>query len=247
MRKIILCVLVALVYTWPASAQTFRGAVEPTVKSVRAKYPAQVMADQVGDMLNEIAWTHRPNLKLLKKGGGGKCPAPQGNGVTISCDILIWAPPGIAVEQTVHVDVFSGASGDGLVSAGTYWKAHGPCTKRPDSGCEMKNALDPIAPAGPIEPDSGNGGTPPTPSSDLATVLEQLADLRLKVVEVNGRFDIYSLRDVMNTLSEIAVKQTETQRQIDAFSEQLRTMTFPCFTANSKVLGAITLCPQGTK
>ncbi|HJP61261.1 MAG TPA: hypothetical protein VJ865_14735, partial [Gemmatimonadaceae bacterium] len=62
MRTAILFVSLVLSVS-PAYAQAFRAQVEPTVKSVRAKYPAQVMADQVGEMLNAIAWQHRPNIK----------------------------------------------------------------------------------------------------------------------------------------------------------------------------------------
>lgn len=156
----------------PAAAQSFRPQVEPTVKAVRAQYPPLLNAEQVGDMLNAIAWQHRPNIKLLKKGGGGKCPSPIG--VTISCDILIWAPPGTPDAQTVHVDVLSGASGDGLVSASPMWKSAGACTKRADSGCEMKNAIAPVAPSGPVDPEEGEPDVPP--SSDLEQRVRALED-----------------------------------------------------------------------
>lgn len=168
-----LAVSLAMIAT--LSAQSFRPEVEKTVRAVRAQYPPQVLGDQIGEMLNAIAWQHRPNVKLLKKGGGGVCPSPQG--VTISCDILIWAPPGTPAEQTVHVDVLSGASAEGLTPASPYWKSAGPCTKRPaghpqgGSGCEMKNALEPIAP-GVIEP-------PPPVTPPASTELEQ----RLRAVE----------------------------------------------------------------
>lgn len=159
-------------------AQSFRGQVEPTVRAVRAQYPEHVLGDQVGEILNAIAWQHRPNIKLLKKGGGGVCPSPLG--VTISCDILIWAPPGTPAEQTVHVDVLSGASAEGLATALPYWKSAGPCTKRPKehpqggSNCELKNAIDPIAPSS-VEPDPP---TPPqpVPSTDVERRLRALEE-----------------------------------------------------------------------
>lgn len=161
MVKQALMVIALAALAAPAAAQNetaIRKVLEPTVEAVRAQYPAMVMPDQVGEILNKIAWQHRPNAKLLKKGGGGKCPSPQG--VDISCDIIIWAPPGVGAEQTLHIDVLSGSSVDGPpvpVPASKFWKSAGPCTKRPaghpqgGSGCEMKNALEPILPGG-IEP-----------------------------------------------------------------------------------------------
>lgn len=179
MKRELACLGLLVIFAQPCMAQSFRPQLEPTVKAVRAQYPAQVMADQVGEMLNAIAWQHRPNAKLLKKGGGGNCPSPQN--VLISCDIIIWAPPGTPAEQTFHIDVFSGASGEGLVPASAYWKSAGPCTKRPashpqgGSGCEMKNALEPIAPGGgPIDPPP----TPPTqpPTTDLEQRIRAIED-----------------------------------------------------------------------
>lgn len=160
----------------PVDAQSFRAQVEPTVRRVRAQYPALINAEQVGEILNAIAWEHRPSIKLLKKGGGGRCPSPMG--VDISCDILIWAPAGTSDAQTVHIDVLSGASGDGLVSASPMWKSAGPCTKRPaghpqgGSGCEMRNAIAPIAPATEPEPSE----PPPPPSSDFEQRLRALEE-----------------------------------------------------------------------
>ena len=178
--------LLALLAT-PAAAQStepaIRAVLEPTVEAVRAQYPALVMPDQVGEILNKIAWQHRPNAKLLKKGGGGKCPSPQG--VDISCDIVIWAPPGTPADRTLHIDVLSGSSVDGPpvpVPASPFWKSAGACTKRPKtatqpgSNCEMRNALEPIAPAGAPDPPDPPVEPPPTPVTDIERRLKALED-----------------------------------------------------------------------
>jgi hypothetical protein len=176
-----------LVTVTPAAAQAPRGQIEPTVKAIRAQYPAAVIGSQIGEILNAVAWQHRPNVKILKKGGGGNCPAPHG--VTISCDILIWAPPGTAADQTEHIDVLSGASAEGLATASPFWKSAGPCTKRPashpmgGSGCDMKNALEPIAP--------GDTGvvTPPDPIPTQPPPLELEALIRTLTADLTARLE----------------------------------------------------------
>lgn len=167
--RLVLIIAAAAALCVPAAlhGQAFRGEVEPTVKQVRAQYPELITPEQVGEILNAIAWAHQPNVKLLKKGGGGKCPAPHG--VDISCDILIWAPPGVAAAQTVHVDVLSGASSEGLATAAPFWKSAGPCVKGPSSGCDMKNALNPISPGDVTAPPS-----PPPAAGDLQELAQRV-------------------------------------------------------------------------
>lgn len=226
--KTLLTALVVLVAS-TASAQSFRAQVEPTVKSVRAQYPPQVLGDQIGDILNAIAWQHRPNIKLLKKGGGGVCPAPQG--VTISCDILIWAPPGTPAEQTVHVDVLSGASAEGLATASPYWKSAGPCTKRPaghpqgGSNCEMKNALEPIDPgnAGPVDPGPVDPPPPPPPPPPPAT-------------DYGPRFDALQAEHAA-----LKAQLAEMQEAVKAFRAEIQNL---CFVGKSQLLGTVRFCRE---
>lgn len=242
---------VLIIYTAlaaPAYAQAPRGALEPIIRAVRAQHGPLVMPDEIGTMLNAIAWQARPNVKLLKKGGGGNCPSPQAE--RVSCDILIWAPPGTPAEKTEHIDIFSGASADGPATAAVMWKSAGPCTKRPaghpqgGSGCEMKNALDPIAPGDtavtPVDP----GAPVPTPPS--STVLEQLGELkRLLVAEIIDRQDKARAQqhEMQLELAALRAAVEQLEHHTDAVGEQLRTMTFPCFTATSRVLGTVKLCP----
>lgn len=170
-RVLVAVAAVALFTVSPAGAQSFRPQVEPTVKAERAKYPALVTPEQVGEILNAIAWAHRPNIQLLKKDGGGRCPSPISPLVYISCDIIIWAPPGTAASATTHVDVLSGASADGPATAAPYWKSAGPCVKSATSGCDMKNAVGPVQPGDILNP-------PPVtpPSSDLEQRVKALED-----------------------------------------------------------------------
>ena len=151
--------------------------IRAAVVEARAKYPKRINNAQVAEVLNRAAWMLRPNVKLLRKTGGGKCPSPAVD--FTSCDILIWAPPGTPAERTVHYDVLNGASGAGLLEANVpdTIRAHGPCTKRPEghpqggSGCDMRNAIDPVEPADvdEPEPDPGNEG-----ADELADVKRRL-------------------------------------------------------------------------
>lgn len=63
-----------------------------TVEAVRAKYPTPPSPDQLGLMLNEIAWTHRAEgWGLNLKPAGNSCPQPR-TGVRIAVDILHHQP-----------------------------------------------------------------------------------------------------------------------------------------------------------
>lgn len=225
----------------PAAAQAPRAQLEPTVKAIRAQYPVAVIGSQIGEILNAVAWQHRPNVKLLKKGGGGNCPAPQG--VTISCDILIWAPPGTPAEQTEHIDVLSGASAEGLATASAYWKSAGPCTKRPathplgGSGCEMKNALEPIAPGdtGIVTPPA-----PPPPSPALEALIRTLAaDLTARLASLEAALGSHH-RDADQALDDLAVQVRELRAAADALANK----KLPCVIGQSRILGTVRLCPE---
>lgn len=226
-------------------AQSFRPDVEKTVIAVRGKYPPQVLADQIGDILNEIAWQHRPNIKLLKKGGGGVCPAPQG--VTISCDILIWAPPGTPAEQTVHVDVLSGASAEGLATASPYWKSAGPCTKRPKdhpqggSNCELKNALEPVAPGGTVDPTPTPTPTPtPVPTTDIKTMLDALRTELLARLAAQEREILAAVANQIQLLQDVRTAV----HALDERAAALEKKKLPCIVGSSRVLGAMRFCPE---
>lgn len=233
-----------LVTVAPAAAQAPRAQLEPTVRSVRAQYPAAVIGSQIGEILNAVAWHHRPNVKILKKGGGGNCPAPQG--VTISCDILIWAPPGTPAEQTEHIDVLSGASAEGLATASPFWKSAGPCTKRPathpagGSGCEMKNALEPIAPgdAGDIPPPPPDPAQPPPPALE-ALVRTLAADLTTRLAALEAALGAqHAAAD--QALGDLAVEV----RELRAAADALASRKLPCVIGQSRILGTVRLCPE---
>lgn len=231
-----------------AHSQPFRAQLEPTVRAVRGQYPALVTADQIGEILNAIAWQHRPNVKLLKKGGGGNCPSPQG--IDISCDILIWAPPGTAAEQTVHVDVLSGASSETLAPASPFWKSAGPCTKRPathpqgGSGCEMKNALEPIAPGGETEPDIPPivvvpPVQPPVTSAGLEVLTKLVEELRALVTTQQRE-----LLSVLASQSQSLTDLKNASAALDARAAALEKKKLPCIVGSSRVLGSMRFCPE---
>lgn len=108
----------------------------PTVERLRAQYPTPMSPTQLGEFLNRVAWEHRAEgWGLLRKGGGHRCPAPQG--VSISCDILVHAP------SIRHFDVLSDAENAAI----PVWRDVGPCVLGPSSGCDMSNFLAPVRPA----------------------------------------------------------------------------------------------------
>jgi hypothetical protein len=146
---------VCMLFAVPVSAQT---SLLPTVERLRAEYPAQMSREQVGALLNRIAWEHRnEGWGLLKKTGGSRCPVAPG--IEASCDILVHAP------SVRHFDVLS----DSEAAAKPVWRDVGPCVLGPSSGCDIKNFLAPVQPAN--EP-----ATPPAPVPAADPLLPQLRD-----------------------------------------------------------------------
>ena len=71
-----------------------------TVQSVRAEYGAQPSDEELGEMLNTMAWINRAGgWGLSTKSGGTRCPSPQG--VDIACDILYHRPTNVIVDVLV--------------------------------------------------------------------------------------------------------------------------------------------------
>jgi hypothetical protein len=133
--KRFLVVIGMLLLAAPAAAQT---SLLPTLQRFRAEYPTPMSPAQAGEFLNRVAWEHRfEGWGLLEKGGGHRCPAPQG--VDISCDILIHAP------SIHHFDVLADSEG----AAVPIWIDKGPCVLGPSSGCAMSNYLAPVGTAPP--------------------------------------------------------------------------------------------------
>jgi len=61
-----------------------------TLKALRLTYPTPMRNEQLGQLLNAVAWTHRDGgYGLLKKPSGANCQQPQ-TGILISRDILGW-------------------------------------------------------------------------------------------------------------------------------------------------------------
>jgi hypothetical protein len=59
-----------------------------TLRTLRLAYPTPMRTDQLGDLLNAVAWIHRAEgYGVLKKPTGSRCPQPQ-TGTWISRDIL---------------------------------------------------------------------------------------------------------------------------------------------------------------
>lgn len=60
-----------------------------TLVELRKKYPTPMSGDQLGELLNDVAWAHRAEgYGLLSKPAGANCRQPQ-TGTLISRDILI--------------------------------------------------------------------------------------------------------------------------------------------------------------
>jgi len=71
-----------------------------TVRAVRANYGAQPSDQELGQMLNEMAWIERAGgWGLSTKSGGTRCPSPQG--VDIACDILYHRPSNVIVDVLI--------------------------------------------------------------------------------------------------------------------------------------------------
>jgi len=139
--KRLLLTLAVVSWAAPGAAQT---SLLPTLERLRAEYPTPMSPAQLGEYLNRVAWEHRAEgWGLLEKGGGNRCPAPQG--VDVSCDMLIHAP------SIHHFDVLADSEGAAI----PVWRDVGPCVIGPSSGCDMSNYLAPIGP-----PQHGLGDVP---------------------------------------------------------------------------------------
>lgn len=131
-----LVIMGMLALATPAAAQT---SLLPTLEQLRVEYPTPMSPEQLGEYLNRVAWEHRSEgWGLLEKGGGHRCPAPQG--VDISCDILIHEP------SIHHFDVLIDSEGAAIPA----WRDVGPCVLGPSSGCTMKNYVPPVNPYPPL-------------------------------------------------------------------------------------------------
>ena len=136
-----------------------------TVQRLRAEYPTPMSRDQIGELLNRVAWEHRfEGWGLLRKGGGTRCPAPQG--VDVSCDILIHAP------SVRHFDVLGDVDG----AATPTWRDVGPCVLGPSSGCEMARFLAPGPPSGQPVPEPQPVPVP-QPDPNIPRLFEQITAL----------------------------------------------------------------------
>ena len=61
------------------------------VQAERTKYGVPMTPEEIGKLLNAVAWKNKDTgWVLLGKSGGNNCPAP--GGALISCDFLVYAP-----------------------------------------------------------------------------------------------------------------------------------------------------------
>src|SRR6185503_15368261 len=91
-----------------------------TLVALRKTYPTPMSNDQLGLLLNAVAWHHRgEEYGLLSKStSGAHCLQPR-TGISISRDCLAHEPTGM------HFDVLVDAEG----SAKPIWQAKGPWPK----------------------------------------------------------------------------------------------------------------------
>lgn len=83
MNRLLLAAWLSLLAT-PLAAQT----PFDTLTAERETYPTPMTKEQIGQMLNDTAWTHRvEGWGLLRKDAGNNCPSPPGP--RISCDYLV--------------------------------------------------------------------------------------------------------------------------------------------------------------
>jgi hypothetical protein len=136
----------------------------PTVEAVRAKYPSPSL-DELGVMLNEIAWTHRADGWGLNSKPSGNSTAQPGTGIRIAVDILHHKP-----TDTLW-DCFADAGGE---TRPVWGEAH-------PHGDPVRVWVAPVAPDGvpapPEPPPVPIPGTPvPIPGTDTLDLI--LAELR---------------------------------------------------------------------
>lgn len=189
MRKLLIALVLLAA---PVQAQT--SLLEPLTK-LRASYPPRMTPEQVGELLNRVAWEHRADgWGLLRKGSGTRCPVPHGG--EASCDILIHGP------SVTHFDVLADAEG----VATPVWRDVGPCVLGPGSGCAMANFLAPVAPSDSPQPIPEPPVHSPQPI-DLSPVYAQIDWLKAAIE--SQRTEIADLREYAGTLRDLIHGQTQ--------------------------------------
>jgi hypothetical protein len=154
--------------TPPPPEPTMPDSLLPTVEAVRAKYPSP-SPDDLGVMLNEIAWTHRADGWGLNSKPSGNSTAQPGTGIRIAVDILHHKP-----TDTLW-DCFADAGGE---TRPVWGEAH-------PHGDPVRVWVAPVAPDGvPAPPEPPPLPVPipgpilPNPGTDtLALILAELQKL----------------------------------------------------------------------
>ena len=99
--RVCVCALVACLFALPAHAQTLPPDVCATLTTLRGSGP--LTREQLGSILNRVAWQHRmTGWGLSRKEGGNRCPAPHGQDV--ACDILVHGPTNRLYDVLGDVD-----------------------------------------------------------------------------------------------------------------------------------------------
>ena len=151
------------------------------VARVRARVNGLPTPEQLGQMLNEVAWQHRDKgWGLSRKNGGNRVPFPGGG--TIAADILHHKP-----TDTLW-DVFNAATGDGATAAPAWG--------------QTEHHHDPDRPwVAPVQPTGGDDGDPgdedqtpapvpqPPPVCNCAALQAQIDALTDRVVQLETQPD----------------------------------------------------------
>jgi hypothetical protein len=147
------------------------------VKDVRARVDGLPTPEQLGQMLNEVAWRNRlAGWGLSRKNGGNRVPFPGGG--TIAADILHHQP-----TDTLW-DVFNAATGPDATATATWGQTeHHHDPDRP--------WVAPVQPAGGDDGDPGDENEPkpePTPEPQPAcTCADLIAALHAKIDALTDR------------------------------------------------------------
>lgn len=127
-----------------------------TLKSLRRNYPTPMSADQLGELLNAVAWAHKDQgYGVFAKPSGGNCRQPR-TGILISRDIL-------ALKDGHAYDVLMDAEG----AAKPTWGE-----KEPGDGSRWRAPVDPAG-AGTLPeqpPATGGGGGKMIPYDEAKAV-----------------------------------------------------------------------------
>ena len=112
-----------------------------TLVEIRPEYPTPMSNDQLGEMLNRVAWIHRSDgWGLLAKPDGASCKQPV-TGTKIARDILC------IINPNIHYDCLVDAEGQ----AKPIWQNKGSYL--------TQRFVSPVDPSAVVPPD--NGGTNP--------------------------------------------------------------------------------------